>query len=395
MRLRQRFLTLVNAVCEQLNILSLRRDNPDRHKTLDIVMELMHTAPTSQQLTAMQSDLGFACSSCVKLLDRLQIQSLDETATEDDSLHVVSRLFALAGGPPTAIWTLLELTTSLKRIPCERTRLAKREAELRDWSLPASPILSPPTRSMVSGNACFWLMVRIQRDPPSSRLFPRVIEQRAKSDVNYRLQSWLKGVMVLDMGICKTYAPGEVEIMISIGKSHIQKTRLHCSAAILRASGFCPPLPKLTVTGVYAVSSFPSSRVWRRWPSGQLYELDPDKPDVGEGKRGTESGEHQKTTTSSIPVLPPYVSLCCPTQLTYPKQSLEYGLRRSFPSWEPLYPKYQPPTAEEEADEYLDTTSDDTDIIVLHRYFHKHADKIGKELLSLSKPSDNDPSAIR
>ena len=31
-------------------------------------------------------------------------------------------------------------------------------------------------------------------------------------------------------------------------------------------------------------------------------------------------------------------------------------------------------------------TSDDTDAIVLHRFFHKHADKIGKELLSLSKP---------
>lgn len=33
--------------------------------------------------------------------------------------------------------------------------------------------------------------------------------------------------------------------------------------------------------------------------------------------------------------------------------------------------------------------------MVLHRFFHKHADKIGKELLSLSKPStDGDASAI-
>jgi hypothetical protein len=56
--------------------------------------------------------------------------------------------------------------------------------------------------------------------------------------------------------------------------------------------------------------------------------------------------------------------------------------------------KYQAPTSEEEVDEWLGTTSDDTDIIVLHRYFHKHADKIGKELLSLSKPSDNDPAAV-
>lgn len=32
---------------------------------------------------------------------------------------------------------------------------------------------------------------------------------------------------------------------------------------------------------------------------------------------------------------------------------------------------------------------------MLHRFFDKHADKIGKELLSLSKPSiEGDPSAI-
>jgi len=47
------------------------------------------------------------------------------------------------------------------------------------------------------------------------------------------------------------------------------------------------------------------------------------------------------------------------------------------------------------SDHWLGTTSDDTDVVVLHRFFHKHADKIGKELLSLSKPTaDGDFSAI-
>ncbi|KAL0070247.1 Ras GTPase activating protein ira2 [Marasmius tenuissimus] len=46
--------------------------------------------------------------------------------------------------------------------------------------------------------------------------------------------------------------------------------------------------------------------------------------------------------------------------------------------------RYTPPEAEE--DEWLGTSTDDTDIIVLHRFFDKHADKIGKELLSISKP---------
>lgn len=50
---------------------------------------------------------------------------------------------------------------------------------------------------------------------------------------------------------------------------------------------------------------------------------------------------------------------------------------------------------EDENDQWLGTTSDDTDLIVLHRFFDKHADKIGKELLSLSKPSgEGDPAAI-
>lgn len=54
-----------------------------------------------------------------------------------------------------------------------------------------------------------------------------------------------------------------------------------------------------------------------------------------------------------------------------------------------------PTTPEEDHDPWAGTTSDDTDIIVLHRFFDKHADKIGKELLSLSKPSmEGDSSAI-
>lgn len=33
-------------------------------------------------------------------------------------------------------------------------------------------------------------------------------------------------------------------------------------------------------------------------------------------------------------------------------------------------------------DNWTGTTSDETDVIILHRFFHKHADRIGKELLS-------------
>ena len=47
--------------------------------------------------------------------------------------------------------------------------------------------------------------------------------------------------------------------------------------------------------------------------------------------------------------------------------------------------KYVPPSSDEDADEWLERSYDDTDTIVLHRFFEKHADKIGKELLSSSK----------
>ncbi|TCD61394.1 Ras GTPase activating protein ira2 [Steccherinum ochraceum] len=50
--------------------------------------------------------------------------------------------------------------------------------------------------------------------------------------------------------------------------------------------------------------------------------------------------------------------------------------------------KYTPPGPDEEQDEWLDTAYDDTDNLLLHRFFDKHADKIGKELLSASKITD-------
>ena len=46
------------------------------------------------------------------------------------------------------------------------------------------------------------------------------------------------------------------------------------------------------------------------------------------------------------------------------------------------------------ADEWQGGTFDETDAIVLHRFFEKHADKVGKELLSLSKSSKEGEAAV-
>ncbi|KAL1741753.1 hypothetical protein HDZ31DRAFT_84616 [Schizophyllum fasciatum] len=42
---------------------------------------------------------------------------------------------------------------------------------------------------------------------------------------------------------------------------------------------------------------------------------------------------------------------------------------------------------DDDQDEFFETNVDSSDVIVLHRFFHKHADKIGKELLSIAKPN--------
>ena len=53
------------------------------------------------------------------------------------------------------------------------------------------------------------------------------------------------------------------------------------------------------------------------------------------------------------------------------------------------------PNEEKDSHEWKSITYDDTDAIVIHRFFSKHADKVGKELLSFLKPSaEGDASAI-
>jgi hypothetical protein len=70
---------------------------------------------------------------------------------------------------------------------------------------------------------------------------------------------------------------------------------------------------------------------------------------------------------------------------------------RHFINFHTVVQRYSPSQSDEEKDphEWKSVTYDDTDTIVLHRFFSKHADKVGKELLSFMKPSaEGDPSAI-
>lgn len=64
--------------------------------------------------------------------------------------------------------------------------------------------------------------------------------------------------------------------------------------------------------------------------------------------------------------------------------------------WYPLitYQKYDTRGEPLDPEEWIGLPYDDTDSIVLHRFFDKHADKVGKELLSLSRPSEDDTPAV-
>ncbi|KAJ7265356.1 hypothetical protein B0H12DRAFT_1201035 [Mycena haematopus] len=499
-RLRLKFLMLCDAVCDRPDTLTLRRDNPARQKILDIVMEWMQMVPTSQDLTPMQEH-NFAClRTCVKLLDRLQIQSLDETTTGDDSIHVVSRLFhkysglLLRGNIDCQLDTVPFDNVSEAQSLSKRNRIAQREAELRELVITGLSHLVA-ANSEHGFKQC--LPLAYDADPKKraifANVFARVIGQGTKFDVedrstnpgrSNRLAELVKGSdMVLVMAICETCPPSEVEMMISVLlnlfdtrgtlmtllKHMIDREIAHTEneAALFRSNSTCTrflsAFAKVHGYGYLRSLISPLIKSMASLPPGQSYELDPDKPDVGEAKAAQNlenvkfvAASFLEIITSSIPVLPPsrvwpeakfsamgafiFLRFISPAivapetiDIELPKESSKEEqliIRRGlmviakiiqnlannlfFGKEKHMVPlntflqaniasvtrflselnKYQAPTSEEESDEWLGTTSDDTDIIVLHRYFHKHADKIGKELLSLSKPSDGDPSVV-
>ncbi|KAJ7458402.1 hypothetical protein B0H11DRAFT_187286 [Mycena galericulata] len=513
-RLRLKFCALCDAVCDRTDTLTLRKDNPARQKILDIVMEWMQMAPNShvQDFGPTQNELNIAClRTCVKLLDRLQIRPQDEASTGDDSVHQVSRLFhkyaalLLRGHDECQLDPVRSDKAS--DAPSHKSRAAQREAELRE-------LIITGLSHLVGSNSehGFKQCLPLAYDPDNRKrgifanVFARVIGQGTKFDVeervaipgrHNRLSELVKGSdMVLVMAICETCPPAEVEIMISVMlnlfdtrgslmtllKHMIDREVAHTDseAALFRSNSTCTRFLSAfaKVHGYAYLRSLimPLIKSMASVPPGHGYELDPEKPDVGEVKAAQNlenvkfvAASFLEIITSSIPALPPMFREICAhisrvvsrvwpeakfsamgafiflrfispaivapetIDIELPKElSKEEHLviRRGlmviakiiqnlannlfFGKEKHMVPlntflqaniasvtrflselnKYQAPTSEEETDEWLGTTSDDTDIIVLHRYFHKHADKIGKELLSLTKPSDNDPSVI-
>ncbi|KAJ7055100.1 hypothetical protein C8F01DRAFT_470816 [Mycena amicta] len=516
-RLRLRFCLLCDAVCDRADLLAIRRDSPARQKILDILAEWMQTLPETPSQApehAAQSELNLAClRTCVKLLDRLHIKPLEEAAAGDDSAHAVSRLFhkysnlLLRGHVECQLDEVRSDNVSEAMSVTKKNRAAQREAELRE-------LVIAGLTHMVSANSehgfkqC--LPLAYGADPKKraifASVFARVISQGTKFEVeappaavnrHSRLLELVKGSnMVLVMAICETCPQSEVEIMVSVmlnlfdtrsslmallkymierevasteHESQLFRGNTTCTrflSAFAKAHGYTY-LRSLIIPLIKAMASV---------PPGHGYELDPDRPDVGEAK-AAQNLENVKVIAStfleiihmSLPALPAMFREICahiskvvqtvwpdckfsamgafiflrfispaivapetidveiPKDLTKEEQmSIRRGLmiitkiiqnlanNLFFGKEKHMVPlntfladniaivtrflselqKYQPSATDEETDEWFGMTSDDTDIIVLHRYFHKHADKIGKELLSLSKPSELDPTAM-
>ncbi|KAF7302288.1 Ras-GAP domain-containing protein [Mycena indigotica] len=517
LRLRLRFCILCDAVCDRADLLTIRRDSPARQRILDILAEWMQTLPEIPSHSPehlAQTELNFAClRTCVKLLDRLQIRPPEEAAAGDDSAHSVSRLFhkysslLLRGHIECQLDDVRSDNVSEAMSLHKKNRVAQREAELRE-------LVITGLTHMVSANSehgfkqCLPLAYGsdLKKRAIFASVFARVISQGTKFEIeavpaavnrHSRLLELVKGSnMVLVMAICETCPQSEVEIMVSV-MLNLFDTRSTLMALLkymiereVAATENESQLFRSNTTCTRFLSAFakvhgytylrsliiPLIKAMAAVPPGHGYELDPDKPDVGEAK-AAQNLENVKVIAStfleiismSLPTLPAMFREICthiskvvqnvwpdckfsamgafiflrfispaivapetidveiPKDLTREEQlSIRRGLmiitkiiqnlanNLFFGKEKHMVPlnafladniaivtrflselqKYTPSSTEDETDEWSGTTTDDTDIIVLHRYFHKHADKIGKELLSLSKPSDVDPTAM-
>ncbi|KAF7329572.1 Ras-GAP domain-containing protein [Mycena kentingensis (nom. inval.)] len=516
-RLRLKFCVLCDAVCERADVLSIRRDSPARQKILDILAEWIQTLPETPAYGIEQNpqqELNFAClRSAVRLLDRLHIKAPEEASTGDDSAHAVSRLFhkystlLLRGLAECQLDVVRGDNTSEALSLHKRSRVMQREAEIRE-------LVITGLTHMVSANSehgfkqCMPLAygADLKKRAIFAHVFARVISQGTKFEVeaaptatnrHSRLLELVKGSnMVLVMAIAETCPQNEIDMMVSVmlnlfdtrtslmsllkymiqreveqteNESNLFRGNSTCTrflSAFAKVHGYTY-LRSLTIPLIKAMAAV---------PPGHGYELDPDKPDVGEAK-AAQNLENVKVIAAtfleiisiSLPALPAMFREICahiskvvasvwpdckfsamgafiflrfispaivapetidveiPQDLSKEEQmSIRRGLmiiakiiqnlanNLFFGKEKHMVPlnafladniaivtrflselnKYQPNAEDEDADEWLGTTSDDTDIIVLHRFFHKHADKIGKELLSISKPTESDPTAM-
>lgn len=510
-RLKIKFCVMCDNVCDRTDTLTLRKDSCARHRILDMVMDwIQPTAGSDVDQAEIQAELNMACiRTAVKLLDRLQLRSVDISNTGDDSVHVLSRLFnrysgvLLQGLEACRIENLTSDSVSDIGSTHKKKRDSQREAELRELVIMGlAHLVSANTES--GFKQCLPLAYDQDKRKRTifAHVFARVLSQGTKFDPedrsatlvrHTRLSELVKGSeMVLALTICEICPPSEVEMMISVLlnvfdtrasllsliKAMIEREVSHTDteANLFRSNSTCTrflsAFAKIHGYNYLRDLVQPLIKTMVDMPPGHGYELDPGK--VGEdvatsNQRNVEivATSFLKIVTSSVPAIPGmFREICAHIAKTvvgvWPESkfaatgafiflrfispavvspetvdvevpddnitirrglmvvakiiqnlanNIFFGKEAHMVALNPFLKENisnvtrflseiskLPPTsttADDENDQWLGTTSDDTDLIVLHRFFDKHADKIGKELLSLSKPSgEGDPSAI-
>ncbi|KAF7432844.1 Ras GTPase activating protein ira2 [Pleurotus ostreatus] len=365
LRIRTKFCTLCDAICERGEVLTLRKDSSVRHNILDIVMDWitpLNVGPIpllflndvgahffqayEDELVMLQQELNIASlRTAVKLLDKLQLRPLDHAAV-DDHVHVVSRLF-------NRYATTLLRGLDLCKLPLstsdgasdvsslqQMNRANQRDAELRHLVIGGlTHLVSANTESGFKQCLPLAYDADLRKRAIFAHVFARVLAQGVKFEPEdrsaklarqSRLCELLKGSdMMLAMAICETCPASEMDNIISVllnlfdtRASLMTLIKLMIDREVMHAESE-PALFRGNTTYTRFISQFarihgynylrsliiPLIKSMTSMPAGHSYELDPSRAadqDLEQNRKNVEfiASSFLEIVTSSIPTLP-------------------------------------------------------------------------------------------
>ncbi|CCM02314.1 uncharacterized protein FIBRA_04405 [Fibroporia radiculosa] len=498
-RLRLKFCNLCEGVFDQAENITMRKDNSDRQKIADIIIEwTQDVSACERDIASIQRDINNAVfRAAVKLFDRLQLQ-VPDGASGEEAAHAISRLFVRYSSFLFKAWEHIRCEpplpddSSADKLSIPGLRMLQRDGESRELVITGLVSLVSANPEVGVKNC---LPLAYEEDPVKRIIFAYVfarvlpqgialstVEPQPNVQRQSRLCELVKGPdLSLAIAACEVCPASEVDNLISVmlnlfdtrsslmtllkNMIEIEVGRTENDTALFRGNSTCTRFLSAfaNIYGYNYLRSLviPLIKTMTSMPAGHGYDLDPAK--VGEQAARRNQANIQLITSSfleiilsSVPVVPPMLREICahiakvvnqvwpeakfaavgafmflrfispaivaPETIDIEVPKDDITIRRGlmlvakiiqnlannifFGKEAHMTPlndflkanivnvtrflselnKYVPSGPEDEPEEWLNTTYDDTDTIVLHRFFEKYADKIGKELLTVSKP---------